>query len=328
MSLRKKLGRWPAIAVALLLFGCDENQPSPTDPSAASPLPSPSTAVTAAKSRSGKIAFSTDRDGNFEIYTMGPGGRDLSRLTNDPGSDTEPQWSSDGSRLVFVRDGDIFVMNPDGSGQTNLTNTPPPSLDVSPTWSPDGSKIAFTSFRDGGFILRLYVMNADGSNVVRVSTPDPAQDRNPTWSPSGNRIAFVRSLEQGSGPPVGDIFYVSPDGSGLTNVTNNPAEYSTPSWSPTGGKIAFSGNLPGFEAQSSEIFVMNADGTGRVDVSNNPAYDYDPDWSGDGSQLVFTSGRVLTPYNYDVFVMDADGRHQRSLTGKSLAQDLSPDWSP
>jgi Tol biopolymer transport system component len=318
-----RIPRWPVFAAALLVFGCDDNGSAPTDPSASSPA-----IAGAAKSRSGRIAFSTDRDGNNEIYTMSSAGKDLVRLTNYPGSDGEPQWSSDGSKLVFVRDADIWVMNADGSGQTNLTNTPPPSLDVSPTWSPDGSKIAFTSFRDGGFLMRLYVMNADGSNVVRISTPDPSQDRNPAWSPSGDRILFVRSFEQGSGPPVGDIFSVNPDGSSLTNVTNNPAEYSTPSWSPTGAKIAFSGNLPGFEAQSSEIFVINADGSGRVDLSNNPAYDYDPDWSPDGSKLVFTSGRVQTPYNYDIFVMDADGRHQRSLAGNTLAEDGSPDWSP
>ena len=326
MLLQTKMARWPAVAAALLVFGCDNNQ-SPTDPSGSSPDPSPSTAI-AAKARPGRIAFVTHRDGNDEIYTMSSAGKDLIRLTNNPASDAEPQWSFDGSRLVFVRAGDIYVMNADGSGQTNLTNTPPPSLDVNPSWSPDGSKIAFSSFRDGGFILRLYVMNADGSNIARISTPDPAQDYNPAWSPSGDRILFVRNLEEGSAPPVGDIFAVNPDGSGLTNVTNNPAEYSTPSWSPDGMKIAFSGSLPGFEAQQYEIFVMNADGSGRVDVSNNPAFDLDPDWSADGTKLVFSSARVLTPHNYDVFVMDADGRHQKSLTAGSLAEDFGPDWSP
>jgi TolB protein len=124
---------------------------------------------------------------------------------------------------------------------------------------------------------------------------------------------------------VGDIYTVSPDGSGLTNVTNNPAEYSTPGWSPDGGKIAFSGVLPGHEEQSSEVFVMNADGSGVVDVSNNPAYDFDPDWSPDGTKLVFTSGRSL---DYDLFVMNADGSNQRSLAGNSSANDVSGDWSP
>ena len=145
---------------------------------------------------------------------------------------------------------------------------------------------------------------------------------------SGDRIAFVRSIADGSGPPVGDIFVVNPDGTGLTNVTNNPAEYFTPSWSPDGAKIAFSGNLPGFEAQSSEIFVMNADGSGVVDVSNNPAFDFDPDWSADGTKLVFSTARVLAPHNFDIFVMDADGRRQRSLTKNSLANDTGADWSP
>jgi TolB protein len=114
----------------------------------------------------------------------------------------------------------------------------------------------------------------------------------------------------------------------LTNVTNNPAEYFTPSWSPDGTRMAFSGNLPGFEAQSSEIFVMNADGSGVVDVSNNPAFDFDPDWSADGSKLVFSSARVLAPHNYDIFVMESDGGRQRSLTKNSLANETGADWSP
>jgi Tol biopolymer transport system component len=326
MSLRMEIPRWPAVAVALLVFGCEDNQSTPTDPAESAPFPSPSTAIaTAAKVRSGTIVFSTDRDGNSEIYTMSPGGKNVTRLTNDPGPDSYPQWSLDGSKLVFVRNGDVFVMNPDGSGQTNLTNSPAP--DAYPSWSPDGSKIVFSSFLDGGFISRLYVMNADGSNVVRITSPDPAHDLTPAWSPSGDRIAFVRHLQQGGGSPIGDIFVVNPDGSGLTNLTNNQADYSTPSWSPDGLKIAFSGQLPEV-GQSSEVFVMNADGSGRVDVSNNPAYDFDPDWSPDGSKLVFTSARVLTPHNYDIFVMDADGRHQRSLTGNSLANETSPDWSP
>jgi Tol biopolymer transport system component len=228
--------------------------------------------------------------------------------------------------LIFVRNGDLLVMNPDGSGQTNLTNSA--SIETWPTWSPDGRRIAFASNRDDRFGTSLYVMNSDGTNPVRITTPAPAQDLTPAWSPDGTRIAFVRSQAEGSAPPVGDIYLINPDGTGLTNLTNNPAEYSAPDWSPDGRRIAFSGNLPGHEAESSEIFMINADGSGLIDLSNNPAYDFEPTWSADGRKIAFTSGRITTPYNYDIFEMNADGSHQRSLTQGSLADDFNPDWSP
>ncbi len=74
----------------------------------------------------GKIAFHSNRDGNWEIYTMNPDGSDQNRLTNNNYDDEGPAWSPDGSKIVFTsnRDGndEIYVMNPDGSGQTRITN--------------------------------------------------------------------------------------------------------------------------------------------------------------------------------------------------------------
>src|SRR5262245_5893439 len=60
-----------------------------------------------------RVLFSSDRDGNFEIYAMNPRGRDVVRLTNDPSPDMFPQWSPDGGRIVFIRNGDVWVMNAD-----------------------------------------------------------------------------------------------------------------------------------------------------------------------------------------------------------------------
>ena len=75
--------------------------------------------------------------------------------------DGSPSWSSDGGRIAFdsLRDGngEIYVMNADGSGQTRLTDDP--GFDGSPSWSPDGSRIAFQSFRDGDANPEIYVMN-------------------------------------------------------------------------------------------------------------------------------------------------------------------------
>jgi TolB protein len=93
-------------------------------------------------------------------------------LTNNPVIDTWQTWSPGGTRIACQtdRDGDfeIYVMNADGSGQTNLTNNPA-AHDISPTWSPDGTQIFFRSDRGGErFDYKPYVMSADGSHVMPV----------------------------------------------------------------------------------------------------------------------------------------------------------------
>jgi TolB protein len=88
-------------------------------------------------------------------------------------------------KIVFESDRDgnreIYVMNKDGSGQTNLTNNP--ARDRDPAWSADGSKIAFVSDREGGDYV--YVMRADGANPTRVSEQQTYQK--PAWSPDGTK---------------------------------------------------------------------------------------------------------------------------------------------
>ena len=103
------------------------------------------TAGAAFPGQNGKIAFQTNRDGNFEVYAMEPDGSELTNLTNNAASDSLPAWSADGQRIAFTstRDGDaeIYVMDADGSGPTRLTNNAAPDFD--PAWSPDGQQIAF-----------------------------------------------------------------------------------------------------------------------------------------------------------------------------------------
>src|SRR2546425_746704 len=107
--------------------------------------------------RNGKIAFASSRGGNSDIYTMNPDGTDVTQLTTDPGDDSEPAWSPDGTKIAFSTSRDldpaclqdpngfcnyeIYVMNADGSNQTRLTHESLP--DVAPAWSPDGAKIVY-----------------------------------------------------------------------------------------------------------------------------------------------------------------------------------------
>jgi uncharacterized repeat protein (TIGR01451 family) len=215
----------------------------------------------------GKIAFQSLRDGNWEVYSM----------------------------------------DPDGSGQTNLTNDP--AFDANPAWSPDGTKIAFGTNRDGNF--EVYVMNADGSGATNL-TNSPSAEGGPAWSPDGTRIAYARD---------GEIYVMNADGSGQTNLTNHPSIDSLPAWSPDGAKIAFNTNRDGIHG---EVYVMNADGTEQTNLTNNPTADNTADWSPDGTSIAFQTDR---DGNFEVYTVAPDGTGATNVTNDP-GPDFQPAWSP
>jgi Tol biopolymer transport system component len=215
--------------------------------------------------------------------------------------------------------GEIYVMNPDGTNQRNITNSP--ASECHPAFSPEGKKIAFV--RD---FNSIFVMNPDGSGETRVV--DSASGLSsitgfPDWSPDGTKIVF-NAIASGS-RDGSDVYVVNIDGSGLARLTTNPAEDTSPVWSPDGTKIAFATNRDVVPNEINyEIYSMNADGSNQTRLTNNTKFDFGPAWSPDGTRIALTSRR---DDNFEVYVMNADGSNQIRLTNNG-EQDSDPKWSP
>ena len=259
------------------------------------------------------IAFSTDLDGDFEIYTTVGGGADVRRLTLDPSTDTDPSLSPDGRRIAFSsdRDGDyeIYVMNADGTGVTQLTNDS--DTDIEPTWSPDGKHIAFVSDTQRGETA-IHVMDADGTDLIRL-TDQSSPSKNPSWSPDGERVAFSSERDDDS-----DIYVIETDGSGEIQLTDEIGADIDPSWSPDGDSIAFSSDRDG----NLEIFLMGADGTNVARLTRFPGQE--PVWSPDGSHIAFKS---FLDGNSNIRVVSSDTSNSFWLN-VDIARASKPSWSP
>jgi len=218
-------------------------------------------------------------------------------------------------KIAFMSDRagnrDIWVMNADGSGVSQLTSDP--GIDDQPSWSPDGRKTAFTSNRSGSY--DIWVMKADGSGATDL-TNDQQPDWLPAWSPDGTRIAFTKSWGVESQT---DIYVMRADGTAQQPVASGSYDESDPTWSPDGRQLAYVSNQGG----TPDIWVTNLDGSGQGNLTANSVEDYAPAWSPDGKRIVFSSMRSGGP---QLWAMNADGTDPVQLT-TSAAGGANPTWS-
>lgn len=254
----------------------------------------------------GKIAFSSIRTGNSDIYTVNSDGTGLEQLTSDPAFESEPAWSADGTQIVFSRGLGIWVMDADGANQRQVYDeTEYPGR---PAWSPDGTEIA---------MYGIYIIRADGQCCRRLLTEFDATNEYPAWSPDGSRIAFAHQDRGGSGSY--DIHLVNVDGSGEVNLTPTP-EYETMSnWSPDGRFIAI-----GDEFGSLGIRVMSAEG-GNLSVIPGTENDDQPAYSPDGTRLV-ASTWIFAAQHTQLVTYRRDGSGRTLIPGTERAE--GPDWQP
>jgi Tol biopolymer transport system component len=266
-----------------------------------------------------EIAYVSAAGANADIYVLSSNGTGSYQVTSQLGSDADPAWSPDGSRMAFTseRDGnrEIYVMNANGANAERLTNAP--FEDYRPAWSPDGQRIAFVSMRDGN--AEIYVINTDGSNPVRLTT-NATYDSDPTWSPDGSRIAF--SSDRGG---IFGIWVMNADGSNPVRLTSNARPDRQPAWSPDGTRIAFSRE----SVSTSDIFVISPDGSGLIQLTHDIASAADPDWSPDGRRIAIGSSPLeCGPWDYGcdpyILIIGSDGTPYSALTSPAF----NPAWRP
>jgi hypothetical protein len=196
-----------------------------------------------------KIAFTL---GGGNIYIVNDNGTQ-SKLLVTGNEEGQPTWDPTGNKIAYValgddREGDIFIINIDGTNKKKLTNSV--NTDECPAFSPDGKRIAFVSHRSGR--PELYLMNADGSNQHNITTT--GSHCFPDWSPDGNKIVTAY---------YGMLFTINADGSDRKNLTQG----GYPSWSPDGTQIVF-------DSEGDGIYKINTDGTNRVKIrdGNMPSW--------------------------------------------------------
>ena len=302
---------------------------------AATPTMQTSAAATAS-GRNGRIAFTSERDGNFEIYAVNPDGSAPVNLTNNPTQDTHPAWSPDGRHLAFVslRGGtasDIYVMNADGSDVRRITHrgNMTDNFIEGLSWSPDGARILYVNVFMGAFGTICVANVAEARNEGCIAD-DLADTRDAAWSPDGRLIAFVgrNSFNSQNGIRY-DLFVANADGSGRRTIREGLN--LAPAWSPDGTKLAFASdpNSPThFNNIRAEIFILDLSGCEPpARLTNDTANDTGPAWSPDGTKIAFASNPDGGFFNnkLEIYVMGTDGGDRVRLTDNSV-NDYTPDW--
>jgi serine/threonine protein kinase len=309
--------------------------PATSTPRPPTHTPPPTTAVPGV--HAGRLAFSSNREGNPEIYVVNLDGGSPVRLTRNNANDWLPDWSPDGTRIAFTsnRNGsyDLWVMNADGSGQTAIVATN--AWDDYARWAPDGKRLALstTAQTQGVANSEIHVRQADGRIVQRTTTV--TEDQWPDWSPDG-RIVFT---EGDKGSSSWDIYVMNANGSNRALWLGGPTCDVKPTWSPDGRWIAFirnsrdtNGNGQIDEEDAGDLWVGSAVG-GSLRQLTAGDWAITPAWSPDSREIAFArvrdsngNGRNDQDDASDIWAVPLGGGDAVPLV-QSPYQDWGPSWT-
>jgi TolB protein len=254
-----------------------------------------------------RIALTTDREGDSDIYTMNANGTAVRKLTRTRGVDGAGPYSPDGRKLLYYRNqGGVWVMNADGTGKRDLT--PNQGFNAPGGWSPDSRRIVFTTNRDGN--NEVYVMNANGSGQRNLVPSPSSQEFGGPWSPDGKTVLFTSDRDGNW-----EIYAADADGKNPRNLSRSPGidgRGSGFAWLPDSRRIVFASTRDTRDDDNPELYVMNADGSGARRITHLPGIEFLLSVSADGRKIAF--GRYPAEPRWAFWVMNVDGSGIRKVT--------------
>ncbi|MCK9570623.1 hypothetical protein M0R72_16870 [Candidatus Pacearchaeota archaeon] len=252
-----------------------------------------------------KIVFSSNRDGNWDIYSMNSDSSNIQRLTTNSSDEKFPRLSFDKNKIVFISNetgyDNIYLMDADGASPRNLMNIK--SNLKHPSWSIN-DELAFVN---NSIICFMEDINQSNS-MARIGGSE--SNEYPSFAPSGRGIVFVRTISSNWEIYKAQDILNNPSPIRVTYGEAGATNFS-PKYSHDGNKIAFCSLRKDGSYYNYDIYVMDADGSNGRRLTTDSSADSSPLWSIDGSRIFFESER---DGNKEIYVMNADGTNQINLT--------------
>lgn len=300
------------------------------------------------------VIFTSNQSGNYEVSSYNLNTRDIQNLTHHPGKDTHPISSPDGDLIAFLSDrdnanGDIFIMNSDGSNVINLTNDAA-TYGWPVSWSPDGLYIAFASDRERNMYgSDIFIMNLHDLTLQNLTMHELQTNVSPSWSPDGSRIAFVTRSELGEdidyvsvinlksqerkqipvgpgiwfpsfSPNTGHILitsasngslYIVDDMENVNEVKLDGIFWPPISWSPDGESFALAFQTKTNENMEVDIALVTLSDLTISVISHPGFHNHSPAWLPDGKSIITLSVKDRVG---DLFIVDINIGESHQLT--------------
>ncbi|NMB53164.1 MAG: protein kinase [Leptolinea sp.] len=307
-----------------------ENSPTMTITEAPSPTATPLISIIGG---SDLIAFTSERTGNSQIWSMNPDGSTQKQMTGLADGACQPAWSPDGTQLAFISPcigkkdiyagSQIYLSNADGKNVHLMPAPMNPAGDFNPAWSPDGKKIAFASLRTDTK-PHIFLFSFEDSSVKQVTSASYG-DIQPSWAPSGLQLAFVRQF------PNSQIWITDLTGKQQFQYSPSGAVKNYwPEWSRDGSILFYSQTSPepflpylvglSYENRGKSLeFRLPPVGAADIGPATELAISPDGKW---GTYESWPDGT-----NHDIYIISIDGSDRRRLT-TDKERDFSPVWKP